>query len=209
MPASLDRVLEFAHAVRRRGPEYGLDAALARGFDTYRARAYRRLAGLRLSIDGRELPTLYAAILEGLPGTRPVELTAVDPPAPGPAWEYLRPFRRIELLPDGTAELHPPSGPPQHAIARVLLRESSLREGEAWTELLGHATFPSALEYLRTSGTVPFGLALLLYFSEERVRFEIDLTDDALLKDPRAGRLPPARRHRTRSRTAWAIDRLI
>jgi hypothetical protein len=209
VPASLDKVLAFAHGPWRPGADAISDPALSRAFDAYRGTGLRRLAGVRVSTATRPYATVYEAIADETIGQETLELSLTDPPAPGPAWEFLRALRRVELLKDGSAEVYPPIGAPQHAIARVLLRESNAPPDAPQPEGRGPDPFPVAFEHFRSGSVVPFSLALLLYLPDERLRFEIDLTDDTLLKDPRAGRLSPGRKVRRPTRISWAIDRKV
>jgi len=122
---------------------------------------------------------------------------------------------------DGSAELHPSvPGPSERGIARVLLREHYLPRsrgdedrgaaGRGRVELPSQlGTLTDALAVDREAGLLPFSVALLLYLSEERVRYEFDLLDTSLLPDPRTGRLPLSRIVRRPSRVSFAVDRAI
>jgi len=206
VPASLDRVLRFAHGPGR--PEGGAlgDAELARALDEYRSIGVRRLAGVELSARGRTYKSLYEAILDPSVGEGIVDLTVTDPPAAGPAWEFLRPIRRIELFEDGTSQLYLLNGNPQRAVARLLIREALVPRG---TRPAGLATVHDAFARLRSVAVVPFRVALLLYLTDERIRYEVDLTEDVLLKDPRAGRTAGGRKLRRPPRVSWAIDQWV
>jgi hypothetical protein len=209
VPSSLDRVLGFAHATGTPGAGAVEDATLSQALDLYVEGGLRRLAGVEARSRGRSYASLYEAIQDAAIAEETLELSVTDPPASGPAWEFLRPMRRVELFRDGTAQLVPLGGTPLRAIARVLLRESAIRPGAEPGLPLGLAKVAEAFAYLRSGPTVPFRIALLLYLSDERVRYELDLTEDALLKDPRAGRAPGGRKLRRPPRIAWEIDRYI
>jgi hypothetical protein len=202
-------VQAFAHGPGRPAPPPLSDPQLAEALEAYRTTGLRRLAGLSVRNATRHYPALYDAIRDASAARETLEITVTDPPAAGPAWEFLRPVRRIELRPDGTAEFHPTSGGAQHAVARVLVRESSRARASVEPDPVGLATFPQAFDRMRDGPSVPFRLALLLYLPDERVRYEIDLTEDALLKDPRAGRLSAARKLKRPPRASWAIDRFV
>jgi hypothetical protein len=199
-------VLQFAHGPGR--PESGAleDAALAQALDEYLSVGLRRLASVQLSARGQSYRTIYDAILDPAIGEGMVDLAVTDPPAAGPSWEFLRPVRRVELFQDGTAQLYLLNGNPQRAVARLLLREVSTTRGSRPSGLV---TLPEAFAQLRSAVCVPFRLALLLYLSDERIRYEIDLTEDVLLKDPRAGRTVGGRKLRRPPRVSWALDQWV
>ncbi len=179
------------------------------------------LAPVVLSMDGRTFPHFYALLADAAEPFGEGEVR-LEPPAPaGPAWEFLRPFQRIVLRPDGSAEVWPgPDGPPVRAVARLLLREHYLARsrseedraasGGSRVELGGFVgSLGESLSACRQRSLLPFSVAVLLYFPDERVRYEIDLVRSALLTDPRAGRLSPARRARRTARVGWGVDRVV
>lgn len=197
-------------------------AALTRGLEEYLARPRSRLAAAELTVDGRDFKTLFEALLDPFTRFETAEITLVHPPPRGPAWDYLSPFSRLRFLPEGAVEIDPVAGdpgPPERAIARLLLREHHLprpvqpekarRLGRKTAPTTGLAPLPEAIKFVRASGVVPFAVAILLYRPQARLRLEFDLIDLALLADPRAGHYPVARRvHRT-SRLSYAVDRYI
>lgn len=136
-------------------------------------------------------------------------------------WRFLLPFERLVFSSDGSVLVHPlEPGPPVRAIARVLLREHYLLRsladeeraaaGGSRIELRGlGGTLPEALAACREEAIVPFGVALLVYLPEERVRYEFDVLHSALVPDPRAGRLSSGQRVRRSSRLDWALDQYI
>jgi hypothetical protein len=180
-----------------------------------RAAAYARVARspvarFLLTVDGREFEDLHAAVLDPTAGFERAELRLAEAAPPGPAWDFLKPFQRIAFDSDGSADLYPRSGPPEHAIARLLTRE-------------GFGTPPSGPEFgsgrpptlaqfaraLRSGGYVPFGVALELYCAPERARYELDLIGNRVLADSRSGRLPSSSRRHHPSREAWRFDRVL
>lgn len=196
------------------------ERALARAYEEYLSQHRRALSPVVLTADGTEYPTIYALLAD--PEAKPKTLEVrPDPAPPANAWGFLRPFERIVFHSDGSAELHPVvPGPPERAIARILLREHYLPRsrdeedrgatGGARVELPGLVgTVDRGLAAYREQGFLPFSVALLLYLSDERVRYELDLLDTSLLPDPRSGRLPPSRRVRRSSRVSFAVDRAI
>ena len=196
------------------------ERALARSYEEFVSRHRRPFAPVVVTADKTEYPTFYALLAD--PSANPSTLELRPEPAP-PAqdWGFLRPFERVVLQSDGSAELHPlVPGPPQRAIARILLREHYLTRsrddadrgaaGGARIELpLLIAKLDRGFTAFRERGLLPFSVALLLYLPEERVRYEFDLLDTSLLPDPRSGRLPPARRVPRTSRFSFAVDRVI
>ncbi len=197
------------------------ERALARAHEEFLSRRRPRLAPFSLRADGREYPHFYALLADEDARFEEGELRLHAPPGAGPAWEFLRPFERIVVHSDGSAELGPTSeGPTERAILRVLLREhylprSRVEEDRAATggervELGGFVgTLAQGIGACRERALLPFSVALLLYLPEERIRLELDLPRSDLLVDPRAGRLSAARRVRRTSRFSWAVDRAV
>jgi hypothetical protein len=197
------------------------ERALARSFEEFVGRRRPPLAPFTLWVDGAEYPNFFAALADPNAKFASGEIRLDPAPAPGPVWEFLRPLERIVMRPDGSADLHPlVPGPPERAIARVLLREHYLPRsrseedrgatGGARVELAGFTgTFEQGVAACRQQSLLPLSVAVLLYFPEERVRYELDLVRSNLLADPRAGRLPIGRRVRRTSRVSWGVDRTV
>jgi hypothetical protein len=197
------------------------ERALARAFEEYASRSRPTLAGFSLVADGREYPHLAAFLADPDAKFETGELTLAGAPPGGSAWRFLVPFDRITFAADGSIELHGAGDvPPIRGIARVLLREhyqvrSQADEerganGGGRVELKGiRGTVAEATRACREERIVPFGVALLAYLPEERIRYEFDLVRTALLPDPRAGRLPPHRRTRRSARLSWALDQYV
>jgi len=196
------------------------ERALARAYEEYISRRRRPLAPVVVTADGVEYPTFYALLAD--PAAKPASLELRPEPAPAEAeWGFLHPFERVVLQADGSADVHPVvPGPPQRAIARILLREYYLARsrdeedrgasGGARVELpVIISTLDRGFVIYRERGLLPFSVALLLYLPEERVRYEFDLLGTGLLPDPRTGRLPPARRVRRTARFGYAVDKAI
>ena len=220
--ATLDELQEFA--ARTAGPRHDAYSrmALERAAGEYAPRRRETLARFRAVVDGREFPSVFAAIRELDVPFDAAELTLVNPPRDDRPWEWIEPFDRIVFAADGSVEVHPPAGEgkARRAIARFLLREHYIPrpESEALASSPTAATggltpqldpLNRAVAFVRQNGVVVFSAALLLYFSDQRIRLEIDLLDDALLIDPRAGRLPIARRVHRSSRVSHAIDEFV
>ncbi len=195
--------------------------ALARAYEEFLSRRRTPLAPFVLQVDEKEYPTFFAMLADPNAKSATAELRLEPAPPAGPAWDYLRPFERLSVRPDGTGDLYPrDSGPPQRAVVRLLLREHYLprsrsEEDRAATggsrvslgALFG--TLEEGVSACRKSSLLPFSAALLAYLPDERIRFELDLVRSNLLADPRAGHLPSARRVRRTSRLAWGVDRAI
>ncbi|MGI0133168.1 MAG: hypothetical protein ACREDK_08830, partial [Thermoplasmata archaeon] len=220
--ASLDDV----QAVARRGAplyhdEYS-ERSLVQRLDEYLTQRRGSICAFSLSADGVPYPNFYAALKDERARFRSAEIILRRPPPPGPPWEYVRPFSVITFHPDGAADVYPLDGGSgaQRAIVRVVLREhfvprSYLQDREEVkgslvprpeTEL---AALPEAIRFVRTTGVVPFGVAMFLYFSGGRATLEFDLLGNLLLKDARAGRLPISRHVRRPSRVAHGVDQYI
>lgn len=195
--------------------------ALARAYEEFLSRRRTALGPFVLTADGREFANFYELLANPSATFGTGEIRLEPPPSEGPAWEFLRPFERIVLRADGSADLYPlVPGPPQRAIARVILREHYLPRTRTEEELGASGgtrvkfggligTFEQGLAIARERSLLPFSVAVLLYFPEERIRYELDLVRSNLLPDPRAGRLPVARRVRRTARTSWAVDRAL
>ncbi len=194
------------------------ERALARGYEEYLARRRVPLAGFRLRAAGRDLPSFYALLTGPAPPRGPLELILDDPPGPGPAWDFLRPFAGIVFAEDGSAEIRgPDDGPPTRAIVRVLLREHYLSRSRTEEDRAAaggsRITLPTLLRSLpdgvaacRARALLPFCVAVLAYLPEERIIYELDLLRSLLLADPRAGRLPIGRRVHRSARIGWHVD---
>jgi hypothetical protein len=196
------------------------ERALARAYEEYVSRHPRPLAPIIVTGDGTEYPTIYALLAD--PKANPTTLELRPEPAPPPGdWGFLRPFERIVLRPDGSADLHPSvPGPPERGIARILLREHYLPRsrgdedrgatGGTRVDLPGYmGTLDRGFAVYREQGLLPFSVAILVYLSDERVRYDFDLLETSLLPDPRSGRLAASRRVRRTSRLSYAVDRVI
>jgi hypothetical protein len=196
------------------------ERALARAYEEYVSRHPRPVAPIVFISHGTEYPTAYALLAEPRSSPTTIEVRA-EPAPPVAEWGFLRPFQRIILSPDGSADLHPlVTGPPERGIARILLREHYLPrsrgdEDRAATggervdlpAILG--TLDQGFTAYRERALLPFSVAILLYMPDERVRYELDLLNSTLLPDPRSGRLPPSRRVRRSSRVSYGVDRAI
>jgi hypothetical protein len=196
------------------------ERALARAYEEYVSRNRRPLAPIIVVGDGTEYPTIYSLLAD--PKANPATLEIRPEPAPTKGdWGFLRPFERVVLRPDGSADIHPAvPGPPERGIARILLREHYLprSQGDEHRGASGGSrvelstfigTLAQGLTVYREQGLLPFSVALLVYLSEERVRYEFDLLSTSLLPDPRSNRLPTSRLVRRPSRVSFAVDKVI
>jgi hypothetical protein len=197
------------------------ERALARAYEEFLSRRRTSLAPAVITADGHEYPNFYALLADPNAAFLSFDIRLDPPAAAGPAWEFSRPFERIVLRPDGSADLHPiVPGPPDRAIARLLLREHYLPRsrpevdraatGGMRVELPGFiGTLDQGIVTCRNHSLLPFSVAVLVYLPEERVRYEFDLLRSILLADPRAGRLTSSRRVRRTSRVSWGVDRAV
>lgn len=212
-PATLPELESFAKGVL--GPRLDV-AALTAAYHEYLPRRVGPVAKFHFSEPDGPPTGLFEAIRDPTFAFDHATLTLPDPPPSGPSWEFLRPFSRIVFAPDGSVDLYELDGTgPTRAIVRVLLREhyAPPTEGKgpralrAATRAL--ATPVRAVEYARQTGVAPFSIVLLLYFSEERIRYELDVLEDRLLRDIRAARFPIGRRVRRPPRVAYGVDSYI
>jgi hypothetical protein len=208
-PSTLADLESFAR--RTVGPRLDVPALTA-AYHEYLPQRGEPLASFRFGEGG----SLFAAIADPAFDFGTADLTLTNPPKPGPLWEYLRTFSRIAFSPDGSADVFgPDGGPPTRAIARILLREhyTAPPEGKSPKALRAAtrtlATPMQGVDYVRQTGVVPFSVAILLYFSEERIRLELDVLEDRLLRDIRTGRFPIARRVRRPPRVAYSVDSYV
>ena len=197
------------------------ERALARAYEEFLSRRRAPIGTVVLSVDGKEYSNLFDLLAEPEAAIADFEIRLDPPPEAGLAWEFLQPFERIVLRADGSAEFHPlVPGPPVRAIGRFLLREHYLprsrsdmdraASGGQRIQLEGlFGTVDQGIAACRHQGLLPFCVSILLYFSAERTAYEFDLIRNTLLADPRAGRLPIARRVRRTSRTSWGLDRMV
>ncbi len=195
--------------------------ALARAFEEYTSRQRPPLSDVAIVADGRPFPNLAAFLADPTAKFETGELKLASAPAGASAWRFLVPFDRMAFAADGSVELFPVDGSASvHGIARVLLREHYQVRSEAEetrgaaggtrVELRGlRGTLAEAADACRAGAIVPFGVAILVYLSDERVRYEFDAVRGALLPDPRAGRLSPSRRTRRPPRVSWALDQYV
>ena len=221
MDGSLSELVGLARKFAGERHDSFSERSLARAYEEYVSRRRAPLAPFVLSVGDREYPYFYAMLSDTEASLDKVELRLEPAPPTGAAWDFLRPFERLVARSDGTADLFPvPPGPPPRAIVRFLLREHYLprsrsdedrgASGGTRVELTGAiADLAGGITACRRQSLIPFSAALLVYLPEERVRYELDLVRSALLSDPRAGRLPIARKVRRTSRMAWAVDRAV
>lgn len=196
------------------------ESGLARALGEYQAERREPVAGVTLSAGGRTFTRLFDALRDREVTFWEAELAVTDAPAEAAAWEWMLPIARIVFAADGSAEVHrPDGGPPQRVIARLLLRDAyrppPAGDGEGSTVRTEPGAGPGLLPlamgvaFVRRAKFVPFSAALLLYGPDERFRIDIDLLDSTVLRDPRAGRLPLARKVRRTSRVAHTLDTFL
>ncbi|MCI4336482.1 MAG: hypothetical protein L3K17_04715 [Thermoplasmata archaeon] len=211
-----------AFASQRAGASHDAysEAALLRALDEFQASRRPPVAAAQLTVDGTSYPTFYAALDDPQATFARTELALIAPPPPGPAWDWLIPFSRVVFASDGSAEVFPlDGGEPQRRIARVLRRETYVPRDVASVERSRSRSAPAprvgllelapSAAAVRAAGIVPFGVAILLYGADTRLRLELDLVAGALSPDPRAGRMVVSRRVRRTSRVAHEVDKFL
>jgi len=213
-PVTLAEVESFARAVGGDAHDAASEAALARAYEEHRAGRREAIARFEIQVDGTRYASVYAALANPASAFAEAELALVDPPPPGPAWEWSTPIARVAFQPDGAADVTPPGGRPTRMVARWLARDiypirrardggRRALAGDGGVPLLALA--PTA-EAVRRGRIVPFGVALLLYGTDARYRLDLDLVEGTVERDPRAGHLPIARRVRRTSRISHEVD---
>ncbi|MGA8536996.1 MAG: hypothetical protein WB789_06345, partial [Thermoplasmata archaeon] len=212
---------KLAHSLAQERHDTFSERALGRAYEEYLARRRTPLAPTRTKADGREFSSFYDLVADLKAGAETMEVRLDPPPPPGAAWEFLRPFERILFAADGSAEVYPiGGGAPTRVIARFLLREHYLLRTQAEEDQAAgggrRISLPTTIRSwhdgivaCRTLGLIPFSVAMVIYYPDERISYELDLVRGLLQADVRAGRLAPPRRvHRT-SRLSWKVDRVI
>jgi hypothetical protein len=212
---------KLAHELAQERHASFSERALGRAYEEYLARRRTPLAPFRLKADGRDYGNFYELVADPLAGAETIEVRLDPPPPPGAAWEFLRPFERVVFAADGGADVYPiGGGDPEHVIARFLLREHYLPRTQAEEDRAAsggpRVALPTQLRSwqegvaaCRTRGLLPFSVAILLYYPDERISYEQDFVRSLILTDIRAGRFAAPRQvHRT-SRTSWKLDRTI
>jgi hypothetical protein len=214
----LDRL---AHELARDRHATFSERALGRAYEEFLARRRTPLGPARLTADERAFHNFYDLVADPAAGASSLELRLDPVPPPGVAWEFLRPFERILFAADGGADVYPPGGgAPEHAIARFLLREHYLPRTQAEEDRAASGgsrvtlptqvrSWPEGIAVCRERGLLPFSVAILLYFDDERVAYELDLVRSLFLTDIRAGRLAGPRRVPRTARLSWKLDRVI
>jgi hypothetical protein len=197
------------------------ERALARAYEEYLARRRTPLGPFRLQADGRDFATFYDLVADPHAGADSIEVRLDPPPDPGSAWEFLRPFERIVFDADGGALVHPLGpGSPTRGIARFLLREHYLPRTQVEEDRAAGGgarvalptqlrSWKAGVEACRSRGLLPFSVAVLLYYPEERIAYDLDLVRSLALGDLRAGRLAVSRRVHRSSRLSWKVDRTV
>ncbi|MCI4364850.1 MAG: hypothetical protein L3K10_02140 [Thermoplasmata archaeon] len=211
----------LAHELARERHGTFSERALARAYEEYLARRRTPLGPFRLEADGHECASFYELIADQRLGGENIEVRLEPPPSNGAPWEFLRPFERILFDADGGATVYPlGGGTPIRGIARFLLREHYLLRTQAEEDRASgggaRVSLPTQLrswkegvEGCRARGLLPFSVAVLVYYPEERISYDLDLVRSLALTDLRAGRLAgPRRVHRT-SRLSWKVDRAV
>ncbi|MGA7924351.1 MAG: hypothetical protein WCA77_10305 [Thermoplasmata archaeon] len=216
--------LNDLHAIAARGAPEGAvpDPGLDRAVEQYLARRADPLARLITSVDGRPPSSVVEELARDQAKFETLTVSLADAPPPGPRWDYLLPFRRITISADGSAEIvlagDSVDGTSQRAIARFMFRDRFVprvtsaawvtKEGETGQHP-GLGTLAQSAKFVRRTSIVPLSIVTLLYLPDRRVRFEVDLVDNALLPDVRAGRLPLGRYVPRTARISHGFDAFL
>jgi hypothetical protein len=196
------------------------ERALSRAYEEYLARRRTPLAAFRLRVGTKEVSSFYDLVTEAPEAGASIELRLDPVPPSGAAWEFLRPFERFVSSPDGTADFFPGGdAPPVRTVQRFLLREHYLPRSRVEEDRAAaggtRVTLPTMLRDLtvgiqacRARSLLPFCVAVLTYYPEERVAYELDLVRSLLLADVRASRLPAQRFVRRSARVSWHVDQV-
>lgn len=211
-PVPLEQLEALIRLSRGEAVDRSSHAGLVRTTEEYLAHRGSTLGRVTLEVDDAPAATWYAALVDPGRNFESIRLRLEDPNKEPESWDFLRPFREIHIGGGGEAEIVRPDGGKDRAMLRLALREhfapfGSPKDGPAPRPRLSlPIEFAS---FIRTTGTVPFAIALEAYFQEERVRYELDLLDNTLLADPRAGRFRPESRVRRSPRFSHAVDSLV
>jgi hypothetical protein len=216
--AELDKL---ARGLARERHDAFSERALGRAYEEYLARRRASLGPFRLRADGRDFATFYDLVADPTAGAETIELRLDPPPTARSNWDFLRPFERIAFDAEGAALVHPVgSGEPTRVIARFLLREHYLPRTQAEEDRAAGGgarvalptqlrSWKAGVEACRSRGLLPFSVAVLVYFPDERISYELDLARSLALTDLRAGRLAVTRWAHRSSRFSWRVDRSV
>ncbi len=191
------------------------------------------IARVRWTADGRSVRSLAQLLSENTPPER-VSLVFYEPKPDPQVWEFTTPTALVDLDSAGSGRVvsfrynphalspwdpHDP-GTEEPCVVRLSFRESYVpRSIHQETETnAGRPPPPPPFElfsiadmsrFVHSTGVVPFRVALHLYTSRTRLRYELDLLHNLLLADPRAGRFSTEDRVERSSRICHGLDRFV
>lgn len=199
----------------------------------YAQRQPPSIAKVRWIADGQQVRSLGQVLLQASP---PERLTAMfhEPRADPQAWEFTTPAALVDFDSQGSGRVisfrydphkippwdpHDP-GTEEPCVVRLSVRESYIpRSIKQETETnegrppppppFELFSIPDLCRFVRSTGVVPFRIALHLYTSRTRLRYEIDLLHNLLLADPRSGRFSTEDRVERSSRICHGLDRFV
>jgi hypothetical protein len=194
------------------------ELALLRSLEEYIPRRRGSVSPVSFSVDGVADSTVYSALADPARKFETLELLRAGPTPDPVRWEFLRPFERLTIAADGATEVWASDGSSSRAMTRLLLREHyvpiprpvgprrPVSRSAPRPELF---TGPTFARYIRSTGIVPFAVALAVYYPDERVRYEVDLVDQQLLLDLRMNRFLTSRRVPRAARVGYAVDAVV
>lgn len=191
------------------------------------------ISRVRWTADGHPEPSLAAILRAPSPPER-LGVVFFEPKADPQAWEFTTPTAMVTFDAQGGGKVltfrydphavspwdpHDP-GREEPCVVRFSVRESyiprSIKQEQQANE--GHPPTPPPFElfslaefskFVRATGVVPFRVALCLYTSRTRLRYEIDLLHNRLLSDPRAGRFSIEDAVERSARICHGLDRFV
>ncbi len=206
---------------------------LRRRLAEYTLRSVSPAAHVVLRLDGAEQPSWVPLFLGARP-PRKIGLGFHRHTGSPETWEFVPPPSALAFTPGGSGVImtldfdptsldpwrHADRGVQETCLVRISLRECYVPRSIRQEQGARSETLPTAapgelftpgefVEFVRTTGIVPFQVALLAYTSETRYRYEIDLVHNVLLKDPRAGKMPLSSFEPRPVRLLHGLDRTV
>lgn len=199
----------------------------------YAQRSPAYIARIRWNADGKPVHSLAALLRQENPPEKMIILF-YEPKQDPQAWEFTTPMAFVAFDAQGggraltfrydahsTTPWDPhDTGTEEPCVVRLSFRESyiprSIRQETEANQ--GRPPTPPPFElfsiaemqrFVHATGVVPFRVALHLYTSRTRLRYELDLTHNMVLPDPRSGRFSIEDRVERSSRICHGLDRYV
>ena len=199
----------------------------------YAQRTPSHIARIRWTADGHPVRSFAHILAQKGPPER-MQVIVYEPRPDPQVWEFTTPTAFVDFDSQGSGRVvtfrydprsvspwdpHDP-GTEESCVVRLSARESYIpRSIQQETETNeGRPPPPPPFElfsivdftrFVQSTGVVPFRIALHLYTSRTRLRYELDLLHNLLLADPRAGRFSLEDRVERSSRICHGLDRFV